>query len=161
VQDLVREVQPLGRSAAEASVGQWSIDELRSSRLGQDLVDIAHFAEGIWPQTLATSIEPVVKRVYQALFGNSLSTSEVHLPRHFHRTPLGLLISQANALLYQEEDLLSPGSAWRQLDVARQTIYDWVEEGKLTPVHLNGQMMLLRREVEVLKAQRSRQQIAH
>jgi len=44
------------------------------------------------------------------------------------------------------------------LSVSRQSIYDMIEDGRLTPIYVGGKTLLKIQQVEQLKVQRSERQ---
>jgi predicted DNA-binding transcriptional regulator AlpA len=56
--------------------------------------------------------------------------------------------------LYQPEELMTPVQVYRTLGIARQSLYDRLHKGKLTPIHLHGNLQFLRSEIEAWKMQR-------
>jgi predicted DNA-binding transcriptional regulator AlpA len=58
--------------------------------------------------------------------------------------------------MYQPEELMTPVQVYRTLGIARQSVYDRLYKGKLTPVYLHGDLRFLRSEIEAWKVQRER-----
>ncbi len=49
---------------------------------------------------------------------------------------------------------MTPVQAYRMLGVARQSLYDRLYDGKLTPIYWDNDLRFLRSEIEVWKVQR-------
>ena len=56
--------------------------------------------------------------------------------------------------MYQPAELMTPVQVYRTLGIARQSLYDRLHKGKLTPIHLHGNLQFLRSEIEAWKMQR-------
>jgi predicted DNA-binding transcriptional regulator AlpA len=59
--------------------------------------------------------------------------------------------------MYQPEELMTLVQAYRTLGITRQSVYNRLDKGKLTPVYLHGDLRLLRSEIEAWRAQREQQ----
>jgi predicted DNA-binding transcriptional regulator AlpA len=49
---------------------------------------------------------------------------------------------------------MTPTQVYRTLGIARQSLYDRLRKGKLTPVYLHGDLRFLRSEIEAWKVER-------
>jgi predicted DNA-binding transcriptional regulator AlpA len=147
--EQMRDLVPSGRASAQT--WSYSPEDLRTSRLGQALLTIADYADGGF--VTAAKVERAMKRAYRMLFGDSLA-DDYSIPQAFHTTDLGALFHAASARLYRREDLLTPKQAYDLLGVARQTLYNRLSKGRLTPVYLHGDLRFLRAEIEEWKTQR-------
>lgn len=147
--ERVRDVTPLPYQTAQT----WSFspEELRSSHLGQALLTIADYASGGFVPIEKT--KRAMKRVYRLLFGDVLSEAFT-IPSQFHKTDLGKLFHAAYARMYHRDELMTPAQAYRTLGIARQSLYDRLAKGKLTPVYSHGGLRLLKEEILGWKAQR-------
>ncbi len=52
---------------------------------------------------------------------------------------------------HPEEDYYTMSEAIARLDIARQTIYDWMRDGEITGYRLGGRRVFLKEDVEVLR----------
>ncbi|SRR6266487_3551286 len=147
--ERLRDITPHHRPDVQA----WSSspEELRSSRLGQALLTIADYADGGFVAT--EKVRHAMKQVCRMLFGDVLSDNDT-IPDHFHTTDLGKLFHAAYCRMYRPEDLMTPVQTYRTLGIARQTLYDRLKKGKLTPIYWYGELRFLRAEIEAWKAQR-------
>ncbi len=122
------------------------------SPLGQSLLLIAHYAQGGYE--LPSRVERAMQRVQRMLFGDPLSKGYT-IPQQFGVTELGQLFREATRRMYRPEDLMKPKQVYRELGVARQSVYDRMASGKLHPVYSStGEMRFLCSEIEAWKAQR-------
>jgi hypothetical protein len=128
-----------------------SPEELRSSRLGQALLTIADCASNGSVPT--EKVQRAMKRIYRMLFGDPL-TDAYTIPAQFHQTDVGKLIHAAYARMYRFDDLMTAAQAYRELGVARQTLYNRLYKGRLTPIYWHGDLRFLKTEIEVWKVQR-------
>ncbi len=135
----------------------YSKEELRTSRLGQCLLTIAHHVSYGHVYISTAKVEEAIQQVFHMLFGNSL-TSEYTLPAEFSNTELGLLINDAYFYMYGPENLLTPKQAYTDLGISRTSLYDQANEGKLQKIYQNGELRFLRTEIEEWKAQREQRQ---
>ncbi len=137
---------------------QLTMEQLRGSPLGQDLTNIAHYAEGY---TIEGNVDEMIQRVFRysfappIQFGTSTSPG-LRLPKGWHKTPFGLLIGNAYRKLIPGRDRMTTAEASRALGVKRQTLYDWVEEGRLTACYIHEKQMFHR--PTILKMVEERQQ---
>jgi predicted DNA-binding transcriptional regulator AlpA len=149
--ELTRDTTPHGCKAAQAT---WPAEEMRLSPLGQSLLLIAHYAQGGYE--LPSRVERAMQRVQRMLFDDPLSKGYT-VPEQFGTTDLGQLFREATRRMYRPEDLMKPKQVYRELGIARQSVYDRIASGKLHPIFsYTGEMRLLRAEVEEWKAQRKR-----
>jgi excisionase family DNA binding protein len=130
-----------------------SRENLRQSMLGYHLACIARYAE-YDDDVSAENAQESISAVLKLLFRNPFQESS-QPPAGFHRTELGQLINEAYTHMVSIADLISPTDAYRMLNVSRQSVYDMIEDGRLTPIFVGGKTMLKVQQVEQLKAQRS------
>jgi predicted DNA-binding transcriptional regulator AlpA len=149
--ELERVIRPEGRPLTAQQ--QWSFDEMLTSQLGRDLADIIAYAEGY--QDSALRVKRAIERVYRALFGSVLDDGYSVL-KNFEKMLLGQIINQARVRMFQPEELLAPREVREKLGVARQTVYDWIAEGKLIPVYVDGKIMFPQEQVEQFQTHRRR-----
>lgn len=116
-----------------------------NSPLGRDLAAVAHYVEGYQAQE---DIPLLLGRIARALFGHTLSQQGFRLPHKFHKTKLGELLFAAFACYYPATAWMRTSEVQKLFGVKRQTIYDWAEEGKLSPYFVKGTQMFLRSQVE-------------
>jgi predicted DNA-binding transcriptional regulator AlpA len=155
MRERLRDLLPYG----EMEIRPWlpSLDELRTSRLGQELLCLADYAHGGWVSV--EIVQGALQRVLRMLYGDPFSTDGYRLPDHFQDSALGQLFQEATHRLYTADDLMTAAQAYRLLGVARQTLYDRVYKGKLTPLSwFGGELRFLRSEIETWKAQRDQRQ---
>lgn len=151
--ERIRDLLPANRS----DVGTWAFppEELRSSRLGQELLTLADYADGGFVPV--EKVQRAMKRVGRMLYGDVLSDGYT-LPAHFDTTELGKLFQAATTRMYRHEDLMTPVQAYRFLGVARQSLYDRLKDGKLTAIHWYDELRFLRSEIEAWKQERQQRQ---
>lgn len=123
---------------------QYNQDHLRGSQLAHDLTLIINFVEGY---QVEENPSKVIDRVFRILHGR-LASPGYMLPKGFHKTPLGELIYAAYELLIPRDKLMTTGEVRKAFGVQRQTIYDWVEENRLTAYYIRGQQMFYRPQIE-------------
>ena len=129
----------------------WPLEELRTSPLGQSLLAIADYA-GLGSVSRAR-VKRTIQQVSRALFGDLLS-QRYTLPPRLPQTEVGKLFQAAWVRLYRRQELLTPKQAYDLLGIARQTLYDRLSKGKLTPIYRYGERRFLRSEIEAWQAQR-------
>jgi excisionase family DNA binding protein len=130
-----------------------SKENLRQSMLGYHLARIARYAEyeeDVSAENAQESITFVVKTIFRNPFMDSSQP-----PVGFHRSELGQLINEAYTRMVSIADLISPTDAYRMLGVSRQSVYDMIEDGRLTSIYVGGKTMLKVQQVEQLKEQRT------
>ncbi|HYU76839.1 MAG TPA: helix-turn-helix domain-containing protein [Ktedonobacteraceae bacterium] len=130
-----------------------SKENLRQSMLGYHLARIARYAEyeeDVSAENAQESISTVLKLIFRNPFQDSSQP-----PVGFHRSELGQLMNEAYTRMVNIADLISPTDAYRLLGVSRQSVYDMIEDARLTPIYVGGKTMLKVQQVEQLKAQRS------
>lgn len=130
-----------------------SKENLRQSMLGYHLARIARYAEyeeDVSAENAQESISFVIKIIFRNPFIESSQP-----PAGFHRSELGQLINEAYTRMVSIADLVSPTDAYRTLGVSRQSVYDMIEDGRLTPIYVGGKIMLTVQQVEQLKEQRN------
>jgi excisionase family DNA binding protein len=131
-----------------------------NSPLGQDLTTIANYVEGHPTQE---DIRAPLSRVARAIFGNTLRQG-IRLPRQFQKTPLGEMMYAAFARYYPATGWMRTSEVVKLFGVKRQTIYDWVEEEKLSAYYVKGIQMFRRSEIEQIHAvwlKRKQQSLHH
>jgi hypothetical protein len=129
-----------------------TIEELRQSPLGQALTALAHVAEGHPGNT--EDVEEKLRIVYNFFFAAPLHQA-LRIPSDFHTSPLGSLLNDARAQVTSLKSAVNIADAARTAGVTRQTIYDWIDQGKLSPIYVNGKPMLPLSQLEQLKHDRS------
>lgn len=151
--ERMRDLLPANRPES----GTWTFtpEELRSSRLGQALLTIADYADG--GSVPVEKVQRAMKRVSRMLYGDVLSDGYT-LPAQFDTTELGELFQAATARMYRHEDLMTPAQAYRFLGISRQSLYDRLKDGKLTPIHQHDELRFLRTEIEAWKQERQQRQ---
>jgi excisionase family DNA binding protein len=123
----------------------YTTEMMWNSPLGKDLTAIANYVEGYQVQE---DITIIVQRTVRALFGDTLNQKTSRLPRQFHKSPLGEMMYAAYARYFPPDAWMRTAEVVRLYGVKRQTIYDWVEEGKLAAYYANGIQVFLRKQIE-------------
>ncbi|MBA2397069.1 MAG: helix-turn-helix domain-containing protein [Ktedonobacteraceae bacterium] len=150
--ERMRDILPSTKKATSQS---WTSEELRTSRLGQALLTIADCADGNFIE--AEKVHRSIKRAARMLYGDPQSENYT-LPPDFHKTELGQLFHKAYSHLYTSKDLLTAKQAYSLLGIARQTLYERRDRGKLTSIYWYGELRFLRSEIEAWKSQRDQRQ---
>ncbi len=145
-----RDTKPPGVQIAQAN---WRAEERRRSALGQNLLRVADYVNG-GSSTMDEEAERAMKQILRTLYGDPLGEGST-IPDQFHTTKLGALFHQASERLYGPRNLMTPAHVFKELGIARTTLYTRVNTGKLHPIYRsNGEMRLLRSEIEAWKKQR-------
>jgi hypothetical protein len=129
-------------------------EALRSSRLGQALLIIAECAQGGFVE--AQTVHQAIQRVTRSLYGDPQS-DDCLLPKDFHNTPVGQLVNQAYIHLYSVHELLTAKQAYQLAGVARQTLYERKDRGKLTTIYWRDELRFIRSEIAAWKEKRAEQ----
>src|SRR5579862_3469829 len=151
--ERTRDLLPMQRQS-EAQQWAYTPEALRTSRLGQALLTIADCAEG--HMIAADKVQRAMKRAARMLYGDPQGEGYT-LPAAFYTTELGHLFHQAYSRMYTVRDLLTAKQAYRLLGIARQTLYERKDRGKLTAIYWYGDLRFLRSEIEAWKAERDQQ----
>lgn len=130
-----------------------SRENLRQSMLGYHLARIARYAEYA-EDVSAENAQESISAVLKLIFNNPFQDSH-QPPAGFHRSELGQLINEAYTRMVSIADLISPTDAYRMLGVSRQSVYDMIEDGRLTSIYVGGKTMLKVQQVKQLKEQRT------
>jgi hypothetical protein len=79
-------------------------------------------------------------------------TRQVKIPLDFWQSPLGKLINEANqrSIPLPTASMLNPSDAAREASVSRQTIYSWIENGKLLPIWVSDHPFILEQELQLV-----------
>ncbi len=136
-----------------------ALEKLRSSLIGQHLTIIAKYIEGSsFPESQHWhDIRDSINEVKRAFFGNPL-TSTFYTPPKFHLTPLGRFLNDALVRFYKEQGpgtLLVIGALIERFQVKRQTIHQWISDGLITPVYIDGTTRFYQPDVERLQLVRA------
>jgi excisionase family DNA binding protein len=123
----------------------YTAEMMWNSPLGRDLTAIANYVEGYQVQE---DITIIVQRAARALFGDTLNQKTFRLPRQFQKSPLGEMMYAAYARYFPANAWMRTSEVVKLYGVKRQTIYDWVEEGKLAAYYVQGTQMFLRKQIE-------------
>jgi len=99
-------------------------------------------------------VQEKLRMVYNSFFAAPLHQA-LRIPSDFHTTPLGSLLNDARAQVTSLKSAVNIADVARTAGVTRQTIYDWIDQGKLTPIYVNGKPMLPLSQLEQLKHDRS------
>lgn len=136
---------------------------MRESPLGKHLTGIALYAEG-HPYAFEGDVRASTGYVGELLFRDPLllaPKNEPHIPIKFHQTELGKLLNDALLRFYQEErpgQLMSITQVREQFSVSRQAVHDWIDQGLLYAIYVEGKAHFYRKQVEGLQAIRTRKQ---
>lgn len=120
-------------------------DELNTSVLAQRLTALVEYVEGIRIMG-QTELEVSIDHLQRMLFASPLSPT-YRLPMGFHKTPLGNLINSARIRATWLTDALSVADAARLLDIARPTVYNWIDNGFLQPIWVNSHPLIPRSQI--------------
>lgn len=134
---------------------QLTIEQLRESPLGQDLTNIVHYVEGY---TVEGKIDEMIQRIFRASFAPPIhfgsNAPPIRLPKGWQKTPFGILIGNAYRKLIPGKDRMTTAEVSRVLGVKRQTLYDWVEEGKLRAYYIHEKQTFYRPAINQFVEQR-------
>ena len=127
-----------------------SIEELRKSRLGNDLTIFLELAYGERKEP-RDQVNERLDSVLQLLFWAPMA-EDYQVPREFWETDLGRMLSIAKYRAYERSELLTVGEAATLLRVTRPTLYRWLDEKHLDYVRddLSGQTFVVREDVDAL-----------
>jgi len=123
-----------------------TIEAVRQGQLGRDLELIVSYVEG--HQVAATDVDPAIQRVLRIVYGFTLNIKGYHLLTGWQKTALGELIGEAYTRLIAPKDLMGTAEVQRAFGVKRQTVYDWVDEGKLIAYYIHGKQMFYRPHIQ-------------
>ena len=132
---------PIGKNPAQPT-----IEVARQSPLGRDLEMIVAYVEG--HQIEGTEVDAAIQRVLRIIYGYMLNLKGYKLLKDWQKTPLGELIGEAYTRMIPAKDLMGTAEVQRVFKVKRQTIYDWVDEGKLTAYYIHGKQMFYRPHIQ-------------
>ena len=150
-------IAPPGESVVQAQwQTNWQAEKERRSPLGRLLLRVADYANGGY-STTTEEVERAMKRILRLLYGDPFGNGYT-VPEQFHKTELGKLFDQVHWLILGPEGLMTPGQVVKELGISsRTTLYARINSGKLHPIYLpDGEMRLLRSEIEVWKKQREK-----
>ena len=89
-------------------------------------------------------------------YGYTLNLKGYKLLKDWQKTPLGELIGEAYTRMIPAKDLMGTAEVQRVFKVKRQTIYDWVDEGKLVAYYIHGKQMFYRPYIQLEAEKRTR-----
>ena len=142
---------------------QLTIEQLRASPFGQDLTTVVHFVEGY--QIDANTIDEIIKRIFRFSFAPPIqfgtNPTGLRLPKGWQKTSFGILIGNAYRKLIPVKDRMTTAQAGRALGIKRQSLYDWVEEGRITAYYIHEKQTFHRPTILQLVAQRQQKQASH
>jgi hypothetical protein len=98
-----------------------------------------------------------VAYIGRAFFGMTQTTNTYRFPAKFHKTQLGQLINDALTRFYKEERpgrLVPVRKACERFEVARQTVHEWIDAGRLQATYMNGLAYLDIQDVERMAQRR-------
>ena len=134
--------------AASIECTQPDLHVQRGSQIGCQIIALVEFVRG--ERAIASpEIEISIAALQRLLYTSPMGT--YCLPADFHKTPLGALINEARLRFIWIGDAVNPTQAARGMGVSRQTIYDWINQGKLEPVWVNDRPLLLPAQLLALK----------
>ncbi len=128
---------PLGKNPPQPT-----IEGERQSQLGRDLEMIVQYVEG--HPIDGKEADVAIQRVLRVVYGYTLNPKGYRLLKDWQKTPLGELIGEAHTRMIPAKDLIGTAEVQRIFKVKRQTIYDWVDEGKLAAYYIHGKQMFYR-----------------
>ena len=102
-------------------------------------------------------VQRAMKRTTRMHYGDPQS-EEYTLPADLRKTEMGQIFHKAYSRLYTAHNLLTAKQAYSLLGIARQTLYERRDRGKLTSIYWHGELRFLRSEIEAWKAQRDQRQ---
>lgn len=140
---------PLGKNPPQAT-----IEGARQSQLGRDLEMIVHYVEG--HPIDGKEADAAIQRVLRAAYGYTLHPKGYRLPKDWQKTDLGILIGEAHTRMIPAKDLIGTAEVQRVFKVKRQTVYDWVDEGKLAAYYIHGKQMFYRPYIQREAEKRAR-----
>jgi len=154
--EKTRSIAPPGAPIVQAPwQTNWRAADERQRLLGQLLLRVADYVNGGY-STTTEEAEHAMKQILRMLYGDPLGEGYT-IPEQFHKTELGKLFDQAHRHILGPEGLMTPGQVVKELGIAHTTLYNRVNHGTLHPIYLsNGEMRLLRSEIEVWKKQREK-----
>lgn len=128
-----------------------SSEQLRQGPLGQDLIRLSQQAKGEIHEPKERVLQ-AIDSVLQILFWPA-AAEDYTVPRAFWDTDLGRMLALAKYRAYDENELVSIGSAAQQLGVTRPTIYRWMDEKLLNYVRhdRSGRTFVIRHDIENLR----------
>jgi hypothetical protein len=103
---------------------------------------IVAYVEG--HQTDEKEVGSAIQRVLRIIYGYTLNLKGYKLLKDWQKTPLGELIGEAHTLMIPAKDLMGTAEVQRVFAVKRQTVYDWVDDGKLVAYYIHGKQMFYR-----------------
>jgi hypothetical protein len=133
-----------------------TIESARQSPLGRDLEMIVAYVEG--HSIDGKEIDAAIQRVLRIIYGYTLNLKGYKLLKDWQKTPLGELIGEAYTRLFPPKDLMGTAEVQRAFGVKRQTVYDWVDEGRLTAYYIHGKQMFYRPQIRHEVEKRARAQ---
>ncbi len=140
---------PIGKNP-----GQPTIEAARQSPLGRDLEMIVAYVEG--HQIEGREADAAIQRVLRIIYGYTLNQKGYKLLKDWQKSPLGELIGEAHTRMIPAKDLMGTAEVQRVFGVKRQTVYDWVDEGKLPAYYIHGKQMFYRPYIEKEAQKRAR-----
>jgi hypothetical protein len=134
-----------------------SLENLRQSKFGQQLEQLAEIAEQGLLYMGRVQAREILNQVYQTLF---LAPFQAHplINASFDSTPLGRLLTQARARILDLQDVINVTEASKQSGLSRTLLYLMGDVGLLHPIDMNNRQMIERSELE--RVVKERQQTA-
>ena len=129
-----------------------TVEQVRQGPLGEDLLHLARVAAGQVGAERA-AVLAAIDEVLALLFTPAGGQRPVVERRFWEDAPLGRMLAQAKFRAFERRELVSLGEAARALRVARQTIYRWIDEGRLDSTRdaLSGRTYVALADVEALR----------
>lgn len=145
---------PLGKNPPQPT-----IEGARQSQLGRDLEMIVAYVEG--HALDSKEVDIAIQRVLRIAYGYTLNPKGYKLLKDWQKSPLGELIGEAYTRMIPAKDLIGTAEVQRIFKAKCQTVYDWVDEGKLAAYYIHGKQMFYRAYIqhEVEKRARAKQGI--
>jgi hypothetical protein len=147
-----RVMQELVPAVGYTAPPERSLEELRTGPLAKNLRAIARYAEG-YQMTSNGDILANIRIVGRLLYGNPMQRG-FKMPPDLHKTPLGELIYEALCRRTPRELRMDVSETRKLLNVSRQTVHQWAQDGTLQPIYDQGQLTFQKAQVEALKQKR-------
>ena len=135
-------------------------EEMRLSSFGQHVLVIAAYVDRFNWQIQKEEARLAIQRIYRLLYGHMFDDGYM-VPKYFYRTRLGELIDEVHFKIHGSRAWIGMSKASRAVGVARQSIYDRIEEGKLLANHWPGRAQrVLKADLETWIEERERERRA-
>jgi excisionase family DNA binding protein len=125
-----------------------SLDQLRSSPMGHDLIRLAQVANGHSRED-KESVLGAIDSVLQLLFW-PMAAEDYVVPRVFWQTDCGRLLQRAKFSVYLPSELMTIEEAALRMNVSRAAVYKWMDDRSLNYLRdeKSGRTYIVRKDVE-------------